>query len=132
MFGLPSKVGGKVDLSLGGGSTFAVVGKEEPDDMPCKTHGASSKKGSLQSKADGDKVTSVGAMKKLTLVPELKRPVASARSSEGNHSVVALMAAGKFPDSPRPSIKRAMQNPATEKTKAWLMEESAQMVMATA
>ena len=38
----------------------------------------------------------------------------------------------KFPDSPRPSIKRAMQNPATEKTKAWLMEESAQMVMATA
>ncbi len=48
------------------------------------------------------KATNGGAMNAETLEPELKRPVARARSSEGNHSVVALMAAGKLPDSPRP------------------------------
>src|ERR1700728_3590066 len=74
----------------------------------------------------------IGAMSDAALVPELKRPVASARSSVGNHSVVALMAAGKFPDSPRPSMMRATQNPATEKTRAWLMEASAHMPMARA
>jgi len=35
--------------------------------------------------------------------PELNIPVARARSLFGNHSAVALMAAGKFPPSPRPS-----------------------------
>ena len=34
----------------------------------------------------------IGAIKKEALEPELKIPLASARSSEGNHSVVALMA----------------------------------------
>src|SRR6202012_5590180 len=74
----------------------------------------------------------MGAMKKEALVPELKGPVARARSSEGNHSVVALMAAGKLPDSPRPRRARAMQKPTTEKTRAWLMEAKAQMRMAAA
>ena len=60
--------------------------------------------------------TSAGAMKALALDPELKRPVTRARSSDGNHSVVALMAAGKLPDSPRPSSARAMQNPMTDFT----------------
>ncbi len=46
-------------------------------------------------------------MKAEAFEPELKRPVARARSSEGNHSVVALMAAGKLPDSPRPRRARA-------------------------
>src|ERR1700721_1714201 len=41
----------------------------------------------------------MGAMKADALEPELNRPVAKARSSEGNHSVVALIAAGKLPDS---------------------------------
>ena len=78
------------------------------------------------------RATRMGAMKKLTLVPELKRPVAVARSSAGNHSEMALMAAGKLPDSPMPRKRRAMQKPATEKTRAWPMEERAQMAMAKA
>src|SRR5579859_1169373 len=78
------------------------------------------------------KATSGGAMKNDAFAPELKMPVAKARSSEGNHSVVALIAAGKFPASPMPSIKRAMQKPATEKTKAWPMDEQAQTPMARA
>ena len=71
-------------------------------------------------------------MKKETLEPELKRPTAWARSSEGNHSVMALMAAGKLPDSPRPRKMRAMQKPTTEVTREWLIEEHAQMPMARA
>src|SRR5258708_5144079 len=73
-----------------------------------------------------------GAMNAEAFDPELKSPVARARSSDGNHSVVALMAAGKLPDSPRPRKMRAMQKPATEGTSEWLMEETAQMAMATA
>ena len=64
-------------------------------------------------------------MKKEALEPELKRPVARARSSVGNHSVTALMAAGKLPDSPRPRKTRAMQKPATVVTREWLMEAHA-------
>src|SRR5580693_159156 len=74
----------------------------------------------------------MGAMNAETLEPELKRPVARARSSEGNHSVVALMAAGKLPDSPRPRSVRAMQKPMTLVTRAWPIEENAQIVMAMA
>src|SRR3984957_6383593 len=74
----------------------------------------------------------MGAMKKEALVPELKRPVARARSSEGNHSVVALMAAGKLPDSPRPRRARAMQKPATLATREVLMEAHPQRRMAMA
>src|SRR3984957_20759218 len=74
----------------------------------------------------------MGAMKAEALEPELKRPVARARSSEGNHSVTALMAAGKLPDSPRPRTMRAMQNPRTLVTMEWLMEASPQTRMARA
>src|ERR1700677_747322 len=74
----------------------------------------------------------MGAMKAEALEPELKRPVARARSSEGNHSVTALMAAGKFPDSPRPSRARAMQKPATLATREVLMEAHPQRRMAMA
>src|ERR1700758_1770582 len=73
-----------------------------------------------------------GAMKAEALEPELKKPTALARSSVGNHSVVALMAAGKLPDSPRPRKMRAMQNPATEVTSEWLMDAKAQMRIAMA
>ena len=52
-----------------------------------------------------------GAMIAPMLVPELKIPVASARSFLGNHSAVALMAAGKFPDSVTPKAARAIKNP---------------------
>src|SRR5271154_5973790 len=73
-----------------------------------------------------------GATKAEAFEPELKRPVARARSSEGNHSVVALMAAGKLPDSPRPRKMRAMQKPATLATMEWLIEAHPQMRMARA
>src|SRR5215471_4601648 len=78
------------------------------------------------------KATSAGAIRAEALAPELKSPTALARSSVGNHSATALMAAGKFPDSPRPRKMRAMQKPATEVTSEWLMEASAQMPMARA
>ena len=48
------------------------------------------------------------------LVPELKRPVANARSLLGNHSATTLIAAGKLPASPKPSARRATMKPATE------------------
>ena len=46
------------------------------------------------------------------LVPELKMPVAKARSLRGNHSATVLIDAGKLPASPRPSRKRASAKPA--------------------
>jgi len=45
------------------------------------------------------------------LVPELKMPVASARSFLGNHSAVDLIAAGKLPDSVRPNAPRTQMKP---------------------
>ena len=42
-----------------------------------------------------------GPMMEAMVVPELKMPVANARSPGGNHSATALIAAGKFPLSPR-------------------------------
>src|SRR3954462_6306441 len=56
-----------------------------------------------------------------TPAPELKIPVASARSLGENHSAVALIAAGKFPLSPNPRQKRATPKPNTDFTSAWLM-----------
>src|SRR5580704_1391108 len=44
-----------------------------------------------------------------SVVPELNIPVANARSLGGNHSATALIAAGKLPASPKPSMAR--QNP---------------------
>ncbi len=74
----------------------------------------------------------MGAMKAEALEPELKRPVARARSSEGNHSVVALMAAGKLPDSPRPRRARQIMKPTTLETREVLMEAHPQRRMARA
>ena len=54
-----------------------------------------------------------------TQVPELKIPVASARSRGGNHSAVAFTAAGKLPLSPSPSTKRATPNSHTVLTSEW-------------
>ena len=56
-----------------------------------------------------------------TLQPALKIPVASARSFFGNHSAIALMQAGKFPDSPSPRATRAAPKPITEWARAWNM-----------
>src|ERR1043166_6217762 len=46
-------------------------------------------------------------------VPELKMPVASARSFLGNHSATVLIAAGKLPASPLPRNARATPKPDT-------------------
>src|SRR5689334_25116202 len=43
--------------------------------------------------------------------PELKIPVASARSLFGNHSATVLIAAGKFPASVTPSADLAIKKP---------------------
>ena len=58
--------------------------------------------------------TTSGVTSAPMLVPELKRPVANARSRFGNHSATTLIAAGKFPASPRPSANRATMKPATD------------------
>ena len=44
------------------------------------------------------------------LAPELKIPVARARSFLGNHSATVLMHAGKLADSPMPRAARATPN----------------------
>ena len=49
-----------------------------------------------------------------TLAPELKIPVANDLSFLGKYSAVALMAAGKFPASPKPSTARENIKPITE------------------
>ena len=53
--------------------------------------------------------TARGAAIAPTFVPELKMLNAKALSFLGNHSAIALLAAGKLPDSPTPS--NALQNP---------------------
>ena len=55
--------------------------------------------------------TDNGATMAPMLVPELKMPVAKARSFFGNHSAIVLMAAGKLPDSVNPSADLATINP---------------------
>ena len=55
--------------------------------------------------------TTMGAKIAPTLVAALKTPVAKALSFFGNHSATALIAEGKFPDSPIPRPKRATTNP---------------------
>ncbi len=56
--------------------------------------------------------TMSGVISAPMLVPELKMPVAKARSLRGNHSATVLIDAGKLPASPRPSRKRASAKPA--------------------
>src|SRR5687767_6096944 len=57
------------------------------------------------------KGTVSGAMIAPILVPELKMPVAKALSFFGNHSAVALIAAGKLPASVIPNAPRATKKP---------------------
>src|SRR5450432_2997280 len=53
--------------------------------------------------------------------PELKTPVAKARSRFGNHSATVLMAAGKFPAWPSPNRKRAQPKPNADVASPWIM-----------
>ena len=56
--------------------------------------------------------TTSGAIVAPMFAPELKMPVASARSFFGNHSATVLIAAGKLPDSPSP--RRNVEIPKTQ------------------
>src|SRR5207248_5296743 len=62
--------------------------------------------------------TTSGVTSAPTFVPELKRPVASARSFFGNHSATVLIDAGKLPASPSPSRKRMSAKPAAAPDKS--------------
>src|ERR1700735_1736750 len=73
---------------------------------------------SCQPKAPKINGTIIEAIPAPILVPELKIPVAKALSFLGNHSATDLIAAGKFPDSPRPSPDRAMVKPSVERASA--------------
>src|ERR1051326_1990244 len=57
-----------------------------------------------------------GAITAPTLEPVLKRPNASERSLDGNHSATALPEPGNPPPSPRPRGKRKTPTPITEET----------------
>ena len=76
--------------------------------------------------------TSSGAKIEPTLEPELKMPVATERSLGGNHSATVLIAAGKFPDSPRPSATRAAPKPKTVRASAWDIAAKLQSTMESA
>src|ERR1700761_6835678 len=73
--------------------------------------------------------TAIGATTAPILAPELKIPVASARSRLGNHSATDLMAAGKFPDSPNPNPDRAIVKPKVFPVSACAMAKTLQMIM---
>src|SRR5258705_13981198 len=62
--------------------------------------------------------TSSGVTMAPVLVPALKMPVASARSSLGNHSATVLIAAGKFAPPPGPRHARAPEKAARGRAKA--------------
>src|SRR5258707_15582962 len=72
----------------------------------------------------------IGVRTAPTFVPELKIPVASARSFFGNHSATALMLAGKTPDSPSPSAERAAMKLPSERQPAVAIEARLQKIMA--
>src|SRR4051812_17977084 len=72
--------------------------------------------------------TTIGVMIAPMFDPALKIPVASARSRDGNHSATVLIDAGKLPDSPRPSAKRAALKPAVVRANAVDIAERLQIV----
>src|SRR5271170_1657341 len=63
--------------------------------------------------------TTKGAIMAPTLEPQLKRPVARARSFLGNHSATVAMAAGKLAASERPRKIRQMQKAKTVVRMVW-------------
>src|SRR5262245_24477152 len=72
-----------------------------------------------------------GATTAPTFVPELKMPVANARSFLGNHSATVLMEAGKPPASPNPRAKRAALKPMTERASEWPIAAKLQTMTAS-
>src|SRR5262245_3866275 len=76
--------------------------------------------------------TVTGAAITPTLVPELKMPVASARSFCGNHMATALIEAGKLAASATPRQKRTTTKPMTEATRPCAAAASDQTMSAIA
>ena len=66
-----------------------------------------------------------------TLVPALKILVASALSFLGNQRATVLIAAGKFPPSPKPRATLAQKKPPTLPTKACPMAATLQAAIDT-
>ena len=66
-----------------------------------------------------------------TLVPALKIPVAKARSRLGNHSATLLMAAGKLPDSPKPSMARQKPRSTVWRARPWKAAAADHQMIAT-
>src|SRR5436309_1512945 len=75
--------------------------------------------------------TTSGVTSAPMFVPELKIPVASARSFLGNHSATVLIAAGKLPASPRPRKNLAMPKPNAERASAWAIAATLQKIIAS-
>src|SRR5580658_2954321 len=73
--------------------------------------------------------TMIEAITAPILVPELKIPVANARSFLGNHSATDLIAAGKLPDSPRPRPERAIVKPSVLRASACAMANMLQIII---
>src|SRR6266516_1195602 len=74
--------------------------------------------------------TTRGVTIALVFVPALKIPVASARSSFGNHSPTLLIEPGKLADSPNPSIPRAAAKAAVVLANAVLIAATLQRITA--
>ena len=75
--------------------------------------------------------TMAGAIIAPTFAPELKMPVAKARSFWGNHSATVLIAAGKLPPSPNPSSTRAEKKPPKLETSECAIAARLQAAMET-
>src|ERR1017187_274091 len=85
-----------------------------------------------QVKATTSSGTSSGTTTLPILAPELKRPVASARSPLGNHSATVLMQAGKLAASPMPRKNIAKPKVSTEVAAPGDMAAMLQSTMAMA
>src|SRR6478752_2927706 len=76
--------------------------------------------------------TTRGTITAPILAPELKIPVAWARSFLGNHSATVLMQAGKLAASPKPRNARASPNVNAVVAAAWDIAAMLQTVIAMA
>ena len=73
--------------------------------------------------------TTIGTTMAPMFAPELNIPAANALSFLGNHSATALIAAGKFPDSPIPNKERTPMNPSVDLTPACRIAAILQTIM---
>jgi hypothetical protein len=70
-----------------------------------------------------------GATTAPAAVPALTMPIAVERSATGNHSAIALVAAGNPPPSPIPSRNRLTASNPNPVARLWLAQASDQKIM---